>query len=113
MKDKDFKNLLKAVKEMQAIRKGTLKPARVFKFDPIEVDKIRVAYYKKHPKKLANYLNTALEEYQKDFNDKAFLSALSFAKRVRGDLSKFSTNVLRLSTLRETLNTLGLSLTIR
>lgn len=41
MKEKDFKKLLKGIDEMRAIVKGTLKPSRVFKFDPIEVKKIR------------------------------------------------------------------------
>lgn len=46
MREKDFKKLLQGVKEMHAIRKGTLKPLRVFKFDPIEVKKIRAKLHK-------------------------------------------------------------------
>jgi putative transcriptional regulator len=41
MKEKDFKKLLQGIKEIHDIRKGTLKPGRVFKFDPIEVKRIR------------------------------------------------------------------------
>ena len=41
MKGADFKKLLQAIDEVRAIRKGTLKPLRVFKFNPIEVKKIR------------------------------------------------------------------------
>ncbi len=46
MKDKDFKLLLKSIDQMQAIRKGTLKPGRVFKFSPPEVKKIRAKLHK-------------------------------------------------------------------
>ena len=41
MREKDFQKLLQGIKEMHAIRKGTLKPIRTFKFNPIEVKKIR------------------------------------------------------------------------
>jgi len=41
MRDDDFKKLLESIDEVRAIRKGKLKPARVFKYDPIEVKKIR------------------------------------------------------------------------
>ena len=41
MREKDFQNLLLGIKEIRAIRAGTLKPLRTFKYDPIEVKKIR------------------------------------------------------------------------
>ncbi len=46
MKDKMFKKLLQSIDEMQAIRKGTLKPIRTFKFNPIEVKKVRAKLHK-------------------------------------------------------------------
>ncbi len=46
MKDVDFRKLLRAIDEVRAIRKGTLKPLRVFKFSPIEVKKIRAKFHK-------------------------------------------------------------------
>ncbi len=41
MKDNDFQDLLKSIDQMREIHKGTRKPSRVFKFEPIEVKKIR------------------------------------------------------------------------
>ena len=41
----------------------------------------RVERYKKHPRELKSYIQVALEEYQKDGDEKAFLSALSVAAR--------------------------------
>ena len=71
----------------------------------------------------------ALEEYQKDGDEKAFLSALALAARVHGGFSKLSKatglnreNLYRalskrsdprLSTIMQVLGNLGLSLTIR
>ena len=92
-------------------------------------DEYQLKYYKKHPKELKGYLTVALEEYQKDGDEKAFLSALSLAARVQGGFSKLSKatglnreNLYRalssrsdprLSTLMQVLSTLGFSLTIR
>jgi putative transcriptional regulator len=42
MKDKYFKELLKSIDETRAIHAGTLKPSRVFKFDPIMVKNLRL-----------------------------------------------------------------------
>ena len=53
-------------------------------------DDVQLEYYKKHPKELKGYLAVALEEYQKDGDEKAFLSALSLATRVHGGFSKLS-----------------------
>ena len=92
-------------------------------------DDVQLEYYKKHPKELKGYLAVALEEYQKDGDEKAFLSALSLATRVHGGFSKLSKatglnreNLYRalskrsdprLSTIMQVLGTLGFSLTIR
>ncbi len=92
-------------------------------------DEVKMEHYKKHPKEIKSYLIVALEEYQKDGDEKAFLSALSFATRVHGGFSKLSKatglnreNLYRalskrsdprLSTIMQVLSTLGFSLTIR
>jgi probable addiction module antidote protein len=49
-----------------------------------------VEYFSKHPKELKKYLEVALEEYQKDGDEKAFLASLSIAAKVRGGFSKLS-----------------------
>jgi putative transcriptional regulator len=41
MKKNDFQDLLGSIKEAGEIMKGRKKPSRVFKFDPIQVKKIR------------------------------------------------------------------------
>ena len=92
-------------------------------------DEYELEYFTKHPKEIKPYLAVALEEYQKDGDEKAFLSALSMATRVQGGFSKLSKatglnreNLYRalsgrshprLSTIRQVMNTLGFSLTIR
>ena len=92
-------------------------------------DEIELEYYIKHPKEIKGYLTVALEEYQKDGDEKAFLSALSMAARVHGGFSKLSKETglnrenlyralskrsgPRLSTIMQVLTTLGFSLTIR
>ena len=53
-------------------------------------NEVRVERYKKHPRELKSYIQVALEEYQKDGDEKAFLSALSLATRVHGGFSKLS-----------------------
>ncbi len=50
----------------------------------------QVEHYKKHPKELKGYLKVALEEYQQDGDEKAFLSALSVAAKVHGGFSKLA-----------------------
>ncbi len=94
-----------------------------------EFNEVQLEHYKKHPKELKTYVSVALEEYQKDGDEKAFLSALSLAARVHGGFSKLSKatglnreNLYRalsdrsdprLSTIMQVLDTLGFSLTIR
>ena len=41
MKDNDFQDLLKSIDQAREIHKGKRAPSRVFKFEPIEVKKIR------------------------------------------------------------------------
>lgn len=92
-------------------------------------EEVNLEYYKKHPKEIKAYLAVALEEYQKDGHEKAFLYALSFATKVQGGFTKLSKETglnrenlyralskrsdPRLSTIMQVLTTLGFSLTIR
>lgn len=91
-------------------------------------DEVQIERYKKHPKELKTYIQVALEEYQKDGDEKAFLTALSVVTRVRGGFAKLSRatglnreNLYRalskhadprLSTIMQVLNTLKFSLKI-
>lgn len=91
-------------------------------------DEVQIERYKKHPQELKSYIQVALEEYQKDGDEKAFLSALSIAARVHGGFSKLSRETglnrenlyralsehsdPRLSTIVQVLNTLKFSLKI-
>ncbi len=86
-------------------------------------------YYSKHPKEIKGYLTVALEEYQKDGDEKAFLTALAFSARVLGGFTNLSKKTglnrenlyralskrtdPRFSTIMQVLSTLGFSLTIR
>jgi probable addiction module antidote protein len=53
-------------------------------------EEAQIEHYKKHPEELKNYLKVALEEYQMDGDEKAFLSALSVAAKVHGGFSKLA-----------------------
>lgn len=91
-------------------------------------DEVQIEHYKKHPAELKKYIRIALDEYQKDGDEKAFLAALSVATRVHGGFSKLSKatglnreNLYRalsdrsdprLSTVMQVLSTLGFSLRI-
>ena len=91
-------------------------------------DEVQIEHYKKYPAELKSYVGIALEEYQKDGDEKAFLSALSVATLVHGGFSKLSKETglnrenlyralsersdPRLSTVMQVLSTLGLSLKI-
>ncbi len=91
-------------------------------------DEVQIERYKKHPQELKSYVQIALNEYQKDGDERAFLSALSVAARVHGGFSKLSRetglnreNLYRalsehadpkLSTVMQVLNSLKLSLKI-
>jgi probable addiction module antidote protein len=88
----------------------------------------QIEHYKNHPKELKGYISVALEEYQKDGDEKAFLSALSVAAKVHGGFSRLS-NITglnrenlyralsprsdpRLSTVMQVLSALGLSIKV-
>lgn len=91
-------------------------------------DEAMIEHYKKHPQELKGYVSAALEEYQNDGNEKAFLSALYLAAQVKGGFSKLSQKTglsrenlyralslkgdPRLSTLMQVMGTLGLSLRV-
>ncbi len=93
-----------------------------------QFSEVQIEHYKKHPDELKGYVAVALEEYQKDGDEKAFLAALSVATKVHGGFSKLSKatglnreNLYRalsersdprLSTVMQVLSTLGLSLKI-
>ena len=47
-------------------------------------------YFKKHPGELKEYIEVALEEYQNDGDEKAFLASLAVAAKARGGFSKLS-----------------------
>lgn len=53
-------------------------------------DEAQIKYYKKHPKELKSYLKIAFAEYQKDKNEKAFLSSLAMAAKAHGGFSKLA-----------------------
>ncbi len=42
MKEKDFQNLVRSVRQAGRIRRGRMKPARVFTFDPADIKSIRL-----------------------------------------------------------------------
>lgn len=89
-------------------------------------EEAQIEHYKKHPEELKSYVRVALEEYQKDGEEKAFLAALAVAARVHGGFSKLSKETglnrenlyralsdrsdPRLSTVMQVLTALGFSL---
>lgn len=91
-------------------------------------DDAMIEHYKKHPEELKGYVTVALEEYQKDGDEKAFLSALSLATQVKGGFGKLSKTTglsranlyralslkgdPRLSTLMQVMGTLGMTLKV-
>jgi len=54
-------------------------------FDEFELD-----YFTKHPRELKKYIEVALQEYQRDGDQKAFLASLYVAARVRGGFGKLA-----------------------
>lgn len=56
----------------------------------IMYDDAMIEHFKKNPGELKGYLAVALEEYQADGNEKAFLTALSLAAKVKGGFLKLS-----------------------
>lgn len=53
-------------------------------------DDVLIKYFSKNNNELKEYLEIALKEFQKDGNEKAFLSALSLAAKVKGGFSKLA-----------------------
>ncbi|MBI4649911.1 putative addiction module antidote protein [Candidatus Desantisbacteria bacterium] len=47
-------------------------------------------YFTIHPKEIKQYLEIALEEYQRDGDEKAFLSSLAVVTKVKGGFTKLS-----------------------
>jgi len=41
MKEKDFHNLLKSIDQARAIRRGGLKPSRIYHYEPVKVKAVR------------------------------------------------------------------------
>jgi len=91
-------------------------------------DDVQVEHYRKHPAELKSYMRVALEEYQKDGDEKAFLAALSVAARVHGGFGQLAKETglnrenlyralsehadPRFSTVMRVLSTMGFSLKI-
>ncbi|OGS18199.1 MAG: putative addiction module antidote protein [Elusimicrobia bacterium RIFOXYA2_FULL_40_6] len=91
-------------------------------------DEVELEYFKKHPSELKMYLEIALEEYQKDGNERAFFASLAVIAKVKGGFTKLSKktglnreNLYRtlskngdpkFSTVIQILNCLGLNLKV-
>ena len=73
MKEKDFKNLIEGIKQMKAIRNGTMKPGRVFKFSPSEVKKIRA-------KSMKNPFNSKEAKYLWNKSDDAIRTTMMLSE---------------------------------
>jgi probable addiction module antidote protein len=54
------------------------------------INEIELEYYTKHPEEIKDYLEAALEEYQKDGNERAFLSSLALITKINGGFTKIS-----------------------
>lgn len=92
------------------------------------LDEVELEYYNKHPKEIKDYLATALEEYQKDGNKKAFHFSLALAAKVNGGFTKLSKETglnrehlykalspkgdPKFSTIMEILHSLGIALKV-
>ncbi len=91
-------------------------------------DEVQIEHYRKHPKELKTFIEVALEEFQKDGDEEAFLSALAVATKVRGGFIKLAKDSgvsrehlyralsekgdPRLSTFVQVIQSLGLSLKV-
>lgn len=87
-----------------------------------------IAYFKKHPKEIRQYLEIALEEFQEDGNEEAFLSSLAVVAKAHGGFVKLARETglnrehlyralsakgnPKFSTVVEVLNSMGLSLKV-
>jgi probable addiction module antidote protein len=50
----------------------------------------QLEHYAKHPRELKSFIEVAFDEYLKDSDEKAFLSALAVATKVRGGFGKLA-----------------------
>lgn len=87
-----------------------------------------VEYFQKHPKEIKDYLEVALEEYQKDGDEKAFLTSLAIIAKAKGGFMKLAKETglnrehlyralseqgdPKFSTVTEIFHSLGLSLKV-
>ncbi len=92
------------------------------------LNEIEEEYFTMHPKEIKQYLEVALEEYQKDGDEKAFLSSLAVVTKVKGGFTKLSKEAglnrehlyralskdgdPKFSTVIQILNSLGLNLKV-
>ncbi len=72
-------------------------------FDDVVID-----HFKEHPEEIADYLDTVIEEYEKDPDEGALLSALQQVAKAKGGISELArkTNLSR-TRLYETLSDRG------
>ena len=63
MRKKDFENLVESIKQMKAIRAGKMKPGRVFRYDPVEVRKIR-RQFKQSQREFALMIGVSVDTLQ-------------------------------------------------
>lgn len=91
-------------------------------------NEVQIEHYKKNPKELKTFIEIAFEEFQKDGDEEAFLSALALAAKVRGGFVKLAKasginrehlyralsgkGDPRLSTFIQVIQSLGLSLKV-
>lgn len=55
-----------------------------------ELEEVELEHFVKHPEELKSYIEIALEEYQKDSNENAFLYSLGIAVKAAGGFSKLA-----------------------
>lgn len=63
MKEKYFKELLESIKQAGEIMDGKRKPSRVFRYDPVEVKKIR-KQFKQSQREFALMIDVSLDTLQ-------------------------------------------------
>jgi len=92
------------------------------------LEETEIEYFKKHPREIKDYLEVALEEFQEDGNEEAFLSSLAVVAKAHGGFMKLANTTglnrehlyralsakgdPKFSTVVEVLNSLGLSLKV-
>lgn len=64
MNKKDFSELLDSVKEAKRIMRGEAKPARIFKYTPIDVKRIREKKFRKSQTEFASMLGLSVNTIQ-------------------------------------------------